>query len=179
MDAMDNVEYGRIVEAILFAHGEPVPVKTLCEALSLEEDRVREIVLHLSGTPGGILIREISGGFQMCTNPEYHEHVRKTMEKSDGRSLSQAAYETLSIIAYNGTATRAKIESVRGVNSGSSLMTLMEKGLIEEKGRVEAPGRPVIYGVTEEFLRAFDMKTLEDLLPVEMPEDFPEEEENS
>ena len=151
---MDIKEYENIIEAILFASGEAVPCKKLCEVLSLEEKELKSIIENMADKNRGVMIKEIDKGYQMCSNPEYYDFIRKVMDKQDNRTLSQAAYETLAVIAYNKTATRAKIESVRGVNSGSSIMTLLDNGLIEEAGRIDAPGRPVIYSTSQEFLRA-------------------------
>lgn len=173
-DDMKDRENKNIIEAILFASGGEVSFKRIGEALDTDTKTVIRLVDELAqeymGEGRGIIIREINNCCQMCTNPAYFDKVRKLFEKRDAKNLSQAAYETLAIIAYNTEATRAKIESVRGVGCGSSISTLMDRELIEEAGRLDAPGRPVIYRPSMEFYRAFGIKSLEDLIPAEILE---------
>lgn len=169
---MKDRELKNVMEAMLFASGDELEAKRISSALEIEKSTVGRLLTELkeeyNGQRRGIILREINGSWQMCTNPMYHDKVRLLFEKIDSNNLSQAAYETLSIIAYNIEATRAKVDSVRGVNSGSSLSTLMDKGLIEEAGRLDAPGRPVVYRPSMEFYRAFGFKSLDDLIPVDI-----------
>ena len=178
---MEVNEIKKIIEAILFANGDIVTINKLCEILSLEEKELKVIISDMIITrndkQSGVLIKEINNGYQMSTNKEYYDYVRKLFERNTKKTLSQAAYETLSIIAYNKNTTRAKIESIRGVGAGSTVATLRDKGFIEEAGRLEAPGRPVYYKVTNEFLRAFDLKDTNDLLPIETFGEIKKEEE--
>lgn len=158
------------IEAILFASGDEVRVSRIAEALEVSVETIERLIDELSleylGENRGIVIRRIKDSVQFATNPIYHDKVRLLFEKSDLRSLSQAAYETLAVIAYNKEATRAKIESVRGVGCGSSISTLLDRQLIEEAGRLEAPGRPVVFRPSVEFYRAFGFKTLDDIIPI-------------
>jgi len=176
---MKDRDYKNILEAMLFAAGEEVKPARIAASLDIDKQEINRLLVELSeeykGEHRGIILREMNGCWQMCTNPMYFENVRMLFEKADTKSLSQAAYETLAVIAYNKEATRAKVDSVRGVNSGSSLSTLMDKGLIEEAGRLDAPGRPVVYRPSMEFYRAFDFRSLDDLIPVETGEDAVEE----
>lgn len=177
---MKDRDYKNILEAMLFAAGEEIQPGRIASALDIDKATVERLLKELSeeynGEHRGIVLRELNGSWQMCTNPLYFENVRLLFEKIDNKSLSQAAYETLAVIAYNTEATRAKVESVRGVNSGSSISTLVDKGLIEEAGRLDAPGRPVVYRPSVEFYRAFGFRSLDDLIPVDTSPEGPEEE---
>jgi segregation and condensation protein B len=181
--AMDDRTIKNAIEALLFASGREVSAKRVSEALPCDAGKTRQLIDELAGEyvrdGRGVSIRKIKDSYQMCTNPEYHEIVRGLFEKNESKTLSQAAYETLAVIAYSGEATRARVESVRGVGCGSTLSTLRDKGLIEEAGRLDAPGRPVVYKPTTEFYRAFDLRSLDDLIPVEFnPEDLEQEEKD-
>jgi len=168
---MNINEQKEIIEAILFAYGDIVPSKKICEILSIELNQLeiimRELIEKKEIGQKGILIKKIRDGYQLSTNSEYYDYVRKLFEKNTSKTLSQAAYETLSVVAYNKNVTRAKIEDIRGVSAGSTINTLLDKGFIEEAGRLEAPGRPVIYRTTDDFLRAFNFKSSDDLVPIE------------
>jgi len=172
---MKDRENKNIIEAILFACGEEVRVDRIADVLGVGVDTadnlIEELAQEYMGENRGVVIRRIKNTVQMATNPAYFEKVRKLFEKNDTRNLSQAAYETLAVIAYNKEATRAKIESVRGVGCGSSISTLLDRELIEEAGRLDAPGRPVVFRPSIEFYRAFGFRSLDDLIPVELPSD--------
>lgn len=174
-DDMKDREYKNIIEAILFACGEEVRIDRIADVLGISADAadslIEELAQEYMGENRGVVIRRIKNTVQMATNPVYFEKVRKLFEKNDTRNLSQAAYETLAVIAYNKEATRAKIESVRGVGCGSSISTLLDRELIEEAGRLDAPGRPVVFRPSVEFYRAFGFRSLDDLIPVELPSD--------
>jgi segregation and condensation protein B len=177
---MKDRDYKNILEAMLFAAGDEIQPGRIAAALELDKATVERLLRELSeeylGEHRGVVLRELNGSWQMCTNPLYFENVRLLFEKIDNKNLSQAAYETLAVIAYNTEATRAKVDAVRGVNSGSSISTLADKGLIEEAGRLDAPGRPVVYRPSMEFYRAFGFKSLDDLIPVDKtPENIEEE----
>jgi len=109
------------------------------------------------------MIRKINDGYQMCTKSQYHKYISKLFDTKQKQNLSQAAMETLAIIAYKQPVTRQEIEKLRGVNSDRSVSILSEYGLIEDVGRLDAPGRPLIYSTTEEFLRVFGYSSLKDL----------------
>ena len=172
---MRDRELKNTIEAILFASGEEVRIDRLADVIGVEKDEaerlVDELLQEYMGEGRGIVLRRMLDSVQMSTNPDYFDKVRLLFEKNDTRNLSQAAYETLAVIAYNKEATRAKIESVRGVGCGSSINTLLDRELIEEAGRLDAPGRPVVFRPSMEFYRAFGFKSLDDLIPVGLPSD--------
>ena len=172
---MKDREFKNTIEAILFACGDEVRVDRIADVLGINVDRTEQLIEELSqeylGENRGIVIRRMKDTVQMATNQNYFDKIRLLFENNDTRNLSQAAYETLAIIAYNKEATRAKIESVRGVGCGSSISTLLDRELIEEAGRLDAPGRPVVFRPSMEFYRAFGFKSLDDLIPVELLSD--------
>ncbi len=172
---MKDREFKNTIEAILFACGDEVRVDRISDVLGINVDRTEQLINELSqeylGENRGVVIRRMKNTVQMATNQIYFDKVRLLFEKNDTRNLSQAAYETLAVIAYNKEATRAKIESVRGVGCGSSISTLLDRELIEEAGRLDAPGRPVVFRPSMEFYRAFGFKSLDDLIPIELPSD--------
>lgn len=158
-----------ILEAILLASPEPLSVKRIAEVIGLDEKDARILVEDLRKEyqePGrGLFVQEMAGGFVLTTRPEYAEFVEKLLQPR-GKGLSHAALETLAIIAYRQPITKAEIEGVRGVNVDRSVETLLERRLAREVGRKDAPGRPVLYGTTKEFLQYFGLKDLADLPPV-------------
>lgn len=176
---MKDRDLKNTIEAILFASGSEVQVERLSEVLEVSVETtnrlIDELALEYLGESRGIVLKRIKDSVQFATNPIYYEKVRTLFEKNDLRSLSQAAYETLAVIAYNKEATRAKIESVRGVGCGSSISTLLERELIEEAGRLDAPGRPVVFRPSIEFYRAFGFRSLDDLIPVDMSSESDQE----
>jgi len=169
---MDIKEMEAVVEGLLFAAGDPVPLEKLAEILELDKKTAKRFLdnmaVTLQNSKRGILMREIDGSYQLCTRPEHFEYIRKLVEPRQKQALSQAAFETLSIIAYNQPVTRAKIEMIRGVNSDSALVRLIERNLVREAGRLDAPGKPVLYETTEEFLRSFGFKSTKDLPVLEL-----------
>ena len=156
-----------IVEAMLFASGTAVRTKDMAEVLHLEEADVAKIVGTLNhkfdeeNRP--LMIRLIEDGYQICTKPKYHEYIRKVQEKKPKKALSQSAMETLAIVAYKQPVTKVEIEKIRGVSSDHAVSVLAEFGLIEDVGRANLPGRPLLYATTEEFLRKFGYSSLSDL----------------
>lgn len=156
-----------IIEAMLFAAGNVVRGIDIADALNVDENDVKGMVESINNRfdeeNRPITIREIEDGFQMCTKPKYHEYIRKIQEKKTKKNLSQSAMETLAIVAYKQPITRVEIEKIRGVNSDYALNTLTEFGLIEDIGRADLPGRPLLYSTTQEFLRKFGYKSLKDL----------------
>ncbi len=168
---MDIREMEAIVEGLLFAAGDPVPVARIAEILDLDKSTAKRFLanmaLKLQNSQKGILMREIDGSYQLCTRPEHFEYISRLVEPRQKQALSQAAFETLAIVAYNQPVTRARIEMIRGVNSDSSIATLIERNLIREAGRLDSPGRPMLYETTEEFLRSFGFKSVKDLPLIE------------
>lgn len=164
---MDKEKAKRIIEAILFVSDKPVSIMTLKEVLKdAEPTEIRAYIEELNGeyesSARSFGIREIAGGFQMLTDPVYSTWISSLYKKSPDR-LTGPALETLAIIAYKQPITRSDIEIIRGVNVDGVLHTLEERSLIRTKGRVDAPGRPILYGTTNEFLQHFGLKSLEDL----------------
>lgn len=155
------------LEAMLFASGDAVEASKLADVLELDVESVTKMLGHLSDLyderEGGIRLVRIDGKYQLCTREEYGDDVRALLEIKKNTPLSQAAFEVLAIVAYNKTVTKSFIEQIRGVDCSGSIANLIQKGLIEEKGRLDLPGRPLVYGTTDRFLRCFSLNSLEDL----------------
>lgn len=167
---MEIKRYQAVLEAVLFASGEPIPVARLADALELEEEDVVRLAEDLAQDyrtrGGGLTILRLDDSYQMCTKRDFAPYIRRAMEIRRNTPLSQAAMEVLAIVAYNQPVTRAVIEQVRGVDCGAVLQGLQQKQLVEEKGRLELPGRPLLYGTTVHFLRCFGISSLEELPPL-------------
>lgn len=155
------------LEAMLFASGDPVEASKLAEVLDIDIETVTKMLGHLSAMyderESGLMLIRIDNKYQICTRECHSEEVRRLLEIKKNTPLSNAAFEVLAIIAYNKTVTRSFIEQVRGVDCSGSISSLVQKGLIEEKGRLDLPGRPLIYGTTDRFLRCFSLNSLDDL----------------
>lgn len=155
------------IEALIFAASEPLGSKTIAEIIVIDEHTVKQLVGDLiedyHQSKKGIQIEEVGNGYRFCTHPECASYVEKLQKVPRNVGLSQAAIETLAIIAYKQPVTKAEIESLRGVSVESPLNTLVEKNLIEEAGRKEAPGRPILYRTSRKFLHYFGLNTLEEL----------------
>ena len=164
---MTEIETKAALEAILFASAEPISPEKAAEALELSTAETRELLLRLQeeygGEDKGIRIVELDGEFQMCSNPAFAPQVRRALEIRRNTPLSPAAMEVLAVVAYNQPVTRSFIEQVRGVDCGGVLNTLCQRQLVEECGRLDLPGRPLIYCTTSEFLKCFCMSTLAEL----------------
>ena len=158
------------IEAILFSLGEAVEIERLAEALEVTEAEIRKafdsMKKNYESNKRGINLIEIDGSLQMCSNPEYFDYIQKVTQTKKQMGLSSAALETLSIIAYNQPVTKGTMDFIRGVDCTYSVAKLLERGFIDELGRAETPGRPILYGTTMEFLRCFGLKSLEDLPPL-------------
>ena len=167
---MDNLKYA--IEGILFAAGEPVKTARLAFVLDVDIESVEEAVLALKNEYNeqhrGLTIIDIDEGYQLCSRPEYYTYIQEILGEQRRQALSNAAMETLAIIAYKQPITRTGIEYIRGVNSDGSVNRLVERNLVEEVGRLDAPGRPILYGTTLNFLRCFGIATLEDLPMVDL-----------
>ena len=155
------------LEAMLFAAGDPVEASKLAEVLDIDIETVTKMLGHLGALyderESGLMLIKIDNKYQLCTREEHSEDVRKLLEIKKNTPLSNAAFEVLAIIAYNKTVTRSFVEQVRGVDCSGPISSLVQKGLIEEKGRLDLPGRPLIYGTTDRFLRCFSLNSLDDL----------------
>ena len=162
------------LEAMLFAAGDPVEASKLAEVLDIDIESVTKMLGHLGALyderESGLMLIKIDNKYQLCTREKHSEEVRKLLEIKKNTPLSNAAFEVLAIIAYNKTVTRSFVEQVRGVDCSGPISSLVQKGLIEEKGRLDLPGRPLVYGTTDRFLRCFSLNSLDDL------PDLPEEE---
>lgn len=167
---MEIKQYQAAMEAVIFASGEPVSASRLAEVLDLDLEttvRLADDWMHDVNTRGGGLTAvRLDDSYQLCTNREYAGYVRQAMDIRRNTPLSQAAMEVLAIVAYNQPVTRAFIDQVRGVDCGAVVQGLAAKGLIEERGRLELPGRPLLYGTTADFLRCFGISSLDELPPL-------------
>ena len=156
-----------IMEAMLFACGRPVEIKEFMVNLELTAEDVEGILQNMKAEfesqNRGIEIIKVDNAYQLCTKKEYYEYIYPLLDNRTKPTLSNAAMETLSIIAYNPKITRAEIESIRGVNSDGTIYKLLDHNLIEDAGRLDAPGRPTTYQTTKEFLRMFGYTSLEEL----------------
>lgn len=186
---MDIKTIEAAIEAILFASGEPVPAERLAQALEIDRATVVKIASVLmeetDAAGGGTQIVRMDDAYQMTTRPEYAPYVRKALDIRRDAPLSQAAMEVLAVVAYRQPVTRAYVEQVRGVDCSGTITSLAAKDLIEEQGRLDVPGRPILYGTSLNFLRCFGLGSLRDLPPVEQApaaqpagEETPPEAEN-
>ena len=154
------------LEAVLFAAAKPLGLRALAGHVGVAEAQARralaELAAHLDAHGHGTTLVEIGGGFQLLTRPEHADAVA-ALQSPRQSPLSRAALETLSIVAFRQPVTRAAIDELRGVHSEGAISTLLERGLIEEGGRADAPGRPYLYGTTRRFLEHFGLRALEDL----------------
>ncbi len=167
---MQLEQYEKIAESILFAGGEPVDQKTIAVAMELDEEAAVAVLESLKTKyekfESSIEILRLENRWQLCTKKEYEPYIRGAFEIKRNTPLSQAALEVLAVIAYNQPVTRAFVEQVRGVDCSGVMSTLVEKGLIEETGRLDLPGRPIAYKTTPLFLRSFGLESIADLPPI-------------
>ena len=174
---MEIKQYQAALEAILFASGEPVPVSRLAQALDLDEETTVRIaedwVQDMNTRQGGITALRLEDSYQLCSSRDYAAYVRKAMDIRRNTPLSQAAMEVLAIIAYNQPVSRPFVEQVRGVDCSGVMQSLQQKGLIEEKGRMDLPGRPLLYGTTQNFLRCFGVSSIDQLPPLPQKQEAP------
>lgn len=176
INQITNIEAA--IEAILYAAGYPVKYAKLSEALGLEEKDVKTMVEHMStlynkeDSPRGINLLMFDETCQFCTKEQYAPYIREALGIRRGGNLSASSLEVLAVVAYNQPVTRAYVDTVRGVDSSYAVNSLIDKGLIESCGRLDAPGRPMIYATTEKFLRVFGINSLEDLPKTESLEDI-------
>ncbi len=156
-----------IIEAILFSAGRVVEIKEIVSCLEMSEEDIINVIENMKREceeqNRGIEIIKVDTGYQMCTKKEYYEYIYPILDKRSKPNLSNAALETLAIIAYNPGITRAEIESIRGVNSDATIYKLLEYELIEIAGKLDAPGKPTTYKTTKKFLKMFGFSNLEEL----------------
>lgn len=168
-----NNETPAALEAILFACGSPVPFERLCDILCVDAEGLRTAAAMLSDKysddrKSGITLVTIENSYQLCTKAYVADYVKKALEMRKTPPLSKAALEVLAIVAYNQPVTRSFIEMVRGVDSSAIVASLCEKGLITERGTLDAPGRPTIFGTTDAFLRCFGLESIAELPKAEL-----------
>ena len=165
------------LEGVLFAAGEPVAVERLCLGLEVDRSTLDETAKKLADQYSfqrrGIRLLKLDASYQLCSAPEYAGYIRRVLESRKPPKLSQPALEVLAVIAYYQPVTRAYVDQVRGVDSAYTVGLLLERELIEECGRLAVPGRPILYRTTKQFLRCFDLNSLDELpeLPAASPED--------
>ena len=156
-----------VIEAILYSAGRPVEARELMYAIEVNYDELSEIISNMKedmlDNARGLEIIRIEDSYQLCTKKEYYEYIYPIFDKRSKPNLSNAALETLSIIAYNPKITKAQIEAIRGVNSDGTVYKLLEYNLIEEAGKLDAPGRPMMYKTTSNFLKLFGLTNLDEL----------------
>lgn len=166
-NAMEEKEYKTAIEAILFTMGNSVELEKIADALSLETEKAKEYIECLMeeyrSNDRGIQILELDGAYQMCTNRNMYEYLIRIAKQPKKHVLTDVLLETLSIIAYKQPVTKAEIEKIRGVSCDHAVSKLVEYNLVCELGRLDAPGRPMMFGTTEDFLRSFGIHSLEEL----------------
>ena len=155
------------LEAVLFAVGEPVEITRLSECLEIDEETLCGVIEHLKAElderNSGLCVLRMDNKYQLCTRTQYADYVRRVLEVRKNAPLSNAAFEVLAIVAYNQPVTKSFVEQIRGVDCSGVMTSLVNKNLIEEKGRLDLPGRPLLYGTTPEFLRCFCISSLDEL----------------
>ena len=169
---MEEKKYKAIIEGILFSMGESVELEKIAGTLGLDQKKTKDLIDEMRNEweeqKRGVTITELDGAYQMCTRPEIYEYLIKIAKQPKRRVLTDVLLETLSIIAYKQPVTKMEIEKIRGVSSDHAVNKLVEYHLVCELGRLDAPGRPLLFGTTEEFLRSFGVHSIDDL-PVLSP----------
>ena len=164
---MEFTKEQSIIEAMLFASGKEINIKDFMNVLELSAEDIDKIILNIKteyeARNSGLEIIKVNDNYQMCTKKEYYEYIYPLFDNRAKPNISNAALETLSIIAYNPNITRAQIEAIRGVNSDGTIYKLLEFDLIEEAGKLDAPGRPTMYKVTNNFMKMFGISSLDEL----------------
>ena len=167
LDDLKKSSLKSIIEALLFASGDPLSLQDLVnhteEKSKLIEIITEEMMEEYEDSSRGIKMICIKGSYQLVTKSQNADHIQKLLKKNKRQSLSQASIESLAIVAYKQPITRIDIDEIRGVKSESAIQRLIERDLIKELGRLEVPGRPILYGTTEEFLKQFELKDLQEL----------------
>ena len=180
---MEEKKYKAIIEGILFSMGESVELEKIAGTLGLDQKKTKDLIDEMRNEweeqKRGVTITELDGAYQMCTRPEIYEYLIKIAKQPKRRVLTDVLLETLSIIAYKQPVTKMEIEKIRGVSSDHAVNKLVEYHLVCELGRLDAPGRPLLFGTTDEFLHSFGVHSIDDL-PVLSPvqvEEFKQEAE--
>ena len=180
---MEEKNYKAIIEAILFTMGESVELEKIADAIELDKKTTKKLINEMmqewNDEGRGVAIMELDGAYQMCTRTEMYEYLIRIAKQPKRRVLTDVLLETLSIIAYKQPVTKMEIEKIRGVSSDHAVSKLVEYNLVCELGRLDAPGRPLLFGTTEEFLRSFGVHSVDELTvlsPVQL-EEFKQEAE--
>ena len=164
---MEDKNYEAIIEAILFTMGESVEIEKIAATVELDKKEVKKILDSMiekyEAEQRGLQIMELDGAYQMCTRSEMYEYLIKIAKQPKRHVLTDVLLETLSIIAYKQPITRVEIEKIRGVSCDHAVNKLVEYNLVCELGRLDAPGRPLLFGTTEEFLRSFGVHSIDEL----------------
>ena len=167
LESLDIKEIEAAIEGILFASGEPVSIERICMATELDRPTAEQVLRRLGDYYAyerrGIRLVQMDESYQLCSSPDYADTIRRAFEIRKSAKLSQPALEVLTIIAYYQPTTRAYVDQVRGVDSSYTMSLLLERGMIEECGRLQVPGRPHLYRTTKKFLRDFHLSSLEEL----------------
>jgi len=168
---ISDAELKSITEALIFVADEPITAKMIASVIKVDREAIEAVIAELAADyeagKGGLQLREIAGGWQIATRPEFHEQVRAYLKSKPSATLSLASLETLAVIAYRQPVTVPEILEIRGVQSPSAIKTLLDKRLIVAKGRKETVGRPMMYGTSKEFLIQFGLKDLSELPSIE------------
>ena len=161
-------ENENMLEAMLFASPESVPLTSLAQALDCDIHTTKDLLTRMAKTyqenQSGIQLQEVEDSYRLCTNPVYYTAIERLLKLKPRRALTQTLLETLAIVAYKQPVTKAIIEDIRGANADHAVYRLMEYGLITEKGRLDAPGRPILFGTSDDFLLYYGLKNVEELL---------------
>ena len=177
---MNVKELKSTLEAVLFSVGEPIELARLSDALETDELVIEQVLQNLQAEyeerDSGLRLLKLENQYQLCTAPAHAEAIRKVLAVKSNTPLSQAAFEVLAVVAYNQPVTKSFIEQVRGVDCSASIASLLRRELIEEQGRLDLPGRPLVYGTTANFLRCFSLSSLSEL--PSLPEKEEKKEEN-
>lgn len=167
---MKTTELVKAFEAVLFASGEPLSIDRFSQVFDITPEKtvsvMEELAKKLDQNENGVKLVRMENAYQLATRNEYSEYIKKAFDIRRRTPLSSAALEVLAVVAYNQPVTKSFIEQVRGVDCSGVVTTLIEKGLVEERGRLELPGKPLLYGTTKNFLRCFSMSDLSDLPPL-------------
>ena len=180
---MKDLQYKNIIESILFTMGDSVELEKIADALEIDKKKAKTLIDEMTAeydeSERGIRIKELDGSYQMYTSPDMYEYLIKIAAHPKKQVISDVMLETLSIIAYKQPVTRGEIEKIRGVSCDHAINKLLEYGLVAELGRLDAPGHPILFGTTEEFLRRFNVRSVDELPQVtpEVLEQFREEAE--
>lgn len=167
---MKTKEMVSALEAVLFASGEPISIDRLSQVFEISSEKIEKLIKTLEEKyqdNSGVELVRLENTYQLTTKKQFAEYIKKAFDMRRRTPLSPAALEVLAVISYNQPVTKAFIEQVRGVDCSGVVSTLIEKGLIEERGRLELPGRPLLYGTTKNFLRCFSISDLSELPPID------------